>query len=143
MKALNVLLVGIGIFVGMTSVSAQEKQKKTAAERAELHTTRMTKVLELTDNQRAKVAELNLGVAMKNEAIRNDTTMTRVQKQEALKGNMEGRKTMLKTILTEEQFKKYEENEAAMIERKKARKEEMKKKKVESIENQSPDTEEL
>lgn len=118
MKALNVLLVGIILFVWTTNVSAQETEKKTAQERAEIHTTRMTKNLELTDQQKEKVSILNLGVAMKNEAIRNDQNMTKEQKQESLKGNMEGRKSMLKSILTEDQFKKLEEHEAAMQARK-------------------------
>lgn len=115
MKILKVLLIGI-LFLGIsTSVSAQEKLKKTPQERATAHTDHMTKSLVLSNEQRAKVAELNLGIAQKNEAVRSNTVMTKEQKQEALKGNLEGRKQQLQLILTPEQMKKFEEHQATKI----------------------------
>lgn len=122
MKILNVLLVGIALFAGVTSVSAQEKAKKTPAERAEMHTEKMTKALGLTADQRAKVAELNLGIAMKNEAIRNNQNMSKELKKESLKGNHDARMAQLKLILTEEQYKKAQEHEAQMKAKKEAKK---------------------
>lgn len=135
MKILNVLLVGVALIAGMTSVSAQEKSKKSAQERAELHTERMSKALNLTSDQRAKVAELNLGIAMKNDAIRNNTEMSKELKMESIKANNEARKTYIKTILTEEQLIKFEEHEAKMQAKKEAKKAEVKKKKVEQKES--------
>lgn len=142
MKILNVLLVGIALFAGVSTASAQEKKKLTPSERAERHTAKMTEVLGLTADQRAKVAELNLGVAMKNEAIRNDANMTPEQKKEAIKGNHEGRKAQLKLILTEEQFKKLEQHEAEMKAKRDAKKAEMKKKK-QKVKPASEELEEL
>lgn len=141
MKMLNVLLVGFAIIVGSTTVSAQEKSKKSPQERAEMHTERMTKALDLTSDQRAKVAELNLGVAMKNDAIRNNTEMSKELKMESIKGNNEARKTYIKTILTEEQLKKFEEHEAKMQAKKDAKKAEMKEKKAK--ENETAPVEEI
>ncbi|MEY3236116.1 MAG: hypothetical protein RI883_217 [Bacteroidota bacterium] len=122
---LNVLFVGIAMMIGTTAVSAQETVKKTAQERADANTKNMTKSLLLTPDQVLKVAELNLEVANKNEAIRNDVNITPERKKEFTRGNLDGRKSQLKLILTPEQFKKLEENEAkrkANISAKKAKK---------------------
>lgn len=127
MKVLKVLLIGLALVVGTSTVSAQEKTKKTPQERAEMHTARMANALELTADQRAKVAELNLGIAMKNDAIRNDANMSKEQKQESIKGNNEARMAQLKNILNEEQYKKALEFEAQRKAKKEARQEEMKK----------------
>lgn len=135
MKILNVLLVGVALIAGMTTATAQEKSKKTPLERAELHTERMTKALDLTSDQRAKVAELNLGIAMKNDAIRNNAEMSKELKMESIKANNEARKTNIKSILTVEQLKKFEEHEAKMQAKKEAKKTEMKKKKAEQKES--------
>jgi Spy/CpxP family protein refolding chaperone len=106
MKVLNVLLVGIALLVGTTNLSAQEKVKKTAKERAEMHTEKMTKELNLTPDQKTKVSELNLGVEMKNEAIHSDKNMSEETKKASLHGNNDAKMAQLKTILTEEQYKK-------------------------------------
>ena len=112
MKMLNVLVIGIALFVGLTSASAQEKSKKTPEQRAELHTERLTKVLGLNPDQRTKIAEFNLGVALKNESIRNNPTIPQEKKISSLKSNNEARKMMIKSVLTAEQIKKFEELEA-------------------------------
>ena len=120
---LNVLLVGIALLTGITAASAQEKTKKTPEQRAELHTERLTKVLGLNDDQRAKIAEFNLGIALKNEAIRSNTNMPQDSKISYLQSNNEARKMMIKTVLTEEQIKKFEELEAKREANKAAKKE--------------------
>jgi len=122
MKMLNVLFVGIALMIGTTAVSAQETIKKTAQERANAHTKHMTKALLLNPDQVSKVAELNLGVANKNEAIRNDVNMTQEMKKTYIQGNLEGRKTQLKMILNAEQFAKFESQEAKKMKNKAAKK---------------------
>ena len=112
MKMLNVLLVGIALCAGITAASAQEKNKKTPEQRAELHTEKLTKVLGLNADQRTKIAEFNLGIALKNESIRTNPNMPQETKISSLKSNNEARKMMIKTVLTEEQIKKFEELEA-------------------------------
>jgi len=117
MKRINLFfLSAIFCLAGFISFA----QNKSAEERAKNLTERMTKSLLLSSEQKEKVLALNTGVAQKNEAIRKNVNMTQEQKHEALKGNMEGRKASLKTILNEEQFKKFEKQEEK-------RKQEMKK----------------
>jgi Tfp pilus assembly protein PilV len=88
-------------------------QEKSAEERAAMQTEHMATNLGLSTEQKEKVAVLNLGVAQKNEAVRNNPVMTPEQKAEALKGNNEGRKNSLRTILTAEQFNLYEQQETS------------------------------
>ncbi len=121
---LNVLFVGIALMIGTTSASAQE----TVQERADMHTKQMTKTLALSSDQTSKVAELNLGVANKNEVIRNDVNLTPDRKKEYIKGNLDGRKIQLQMILTPEQYSKFEEQEANRIENKAEKKEKKEKK---------------
>lgn len=118
MKMLKVLFIGIALMIGTTAVSAQETVKKTAQERANAHTKHMTKALALTPDQASKVAELNLGVANKNEAIRKDVNMTQEMKKTYIQGNLDGRNTQLKMILNAEQFAKFEAQEAKKMENK-------------------------
>jgi hypothetical protein len=139
MKMLNVLLVGIALFAGITAASAQEKSKKTPEQRAELYTERLTKVLGLNADQRTKIAEFNLGIALKNESIRNNPNIPQEVKISSLQSNNEARKMMIKTILTEEQIKKFEELEA----KKDANKAEKAGKKEENKTSKEPVLEEL
>lgn len=121
MKMLKVLLVGIALFAGITAASAQEKSKKTPEQRAELHTERLTKVLGLNADQRTKIAEFNLGIALKNESLRNNPNIPQDVKISSLQSNNEARKMMIKTVLTQEQIKKFEELEAKKEENKAAK----------------------
>jgi protein CpxP len=128
MKRLNLILAtAILCFNSFSSFS----QEKTPEERAKHLTEKMTKSLLLSTDQQAKVLTLNTGIAQKNDAIRKNVNMSKEQKQEAIKGNMEARKSNLKMILNEEQYKKFEKLEEK-------RKEEFKKKHKEQKQDTPP-----
>lgn len=145
MKMLNAVLIGAALFIGATTATAQDqaKVKKTPIERAEMHTNKLTKELNLTEAQRAKVLELNIGIAQKNDAIRNDVNMTPAVKKESLKGNQVARDIHMKSILTEEQYKLYEVKKAEVQAKKDLKKEEIKGTKKAKKETVAPATEEL
>ena len=126
MKIKAIVLVGLVSVLSMTTVSAQEKEKKTPQERATMLTERMDKALVLTADQKAKISELNLGVALKNERIRKDATLTKDKKKEALEANKTSRDMNLKMILTPEQYSKLQKMQAKMQERREAYKEDKK-----------------
>jgi hypothetical protein len=107
----------------------EKKEKSTPAERATRLTNRMVKELALTAEQTQKISEINLGIASKNEDVRNNTTYTQEQKKEIVASNHVARKAMYKDVLTAEQFAKYEELEKKHLENKAAKKEEVKGKK--------------
>jgi hypothetical protein len=110
MGSIKVLLAGVAFIV---SANISYGQEKTAEERAAAQTEHMATSLGLSAEQKSQVAELNMGVVQKNEAVKQNPNMTQEQKAEAIKGNNEGGKNMLRTILTPEQFTKYEQQEAS------------------------------
>jgi Spy/CpxP family protein refolding chaperone len=126
MKIKAILLAGLVSSLTFTTVSAQEKEKRTPQERATMLTERMDKALVLTADQKGKISELNLGVALKNERIRKDASLTKDKKKEALEANKATRDYNLKMILTPEQYAKVEKMQAKMQERREAYKEDKK-----------------
>jgi hypothetical protein len=92
----------------------------------------MKNELTLTADQVEKVKTINLGIIQKNEGIRT-STMTAEEKKAAPKMNEEARDSMLKGVLTAEQFQKYEALKALKMETK-AKKAEIKKANVKKIE---------
>lgn len=143
MKLLNALLIGAALTFGASVASAQDqpKAKKTPVERAQMHTNKMAKELNLTEEQKAKVLEVNIGIAQKNDAIRNDPNMTHATKKESLKSTQDARDLQMKTILTEAQYKTYLERKAEIQAKKELKKEEIKKNK--KAKKEAPATEEL
>jgi hypothetical protein len=93
MRSMKLILGMLLVTAGLNTAVAQET---TAQERAQKQTESMTTNLELTEDQIPKVYEINLGVNLKNEAIRNNAEMSEESKKEAIKGNNDGRKAMLK-----------------------------------------------
>ena len=114
MRSMKLILGMLLVTAGLNTAVSPET---TAQERAQKQTESMTTNLELTEDQIPKVYEINLGVNLKNEAIRNNAEMSEESKKEAIKGNNDGRKAMLKNVLTEEQFAKYEQKEQMQIKR--------------------------
>jgi hypothetical protein len=103
MKALKFLTVGLVMF-SSTMVFSQ----KTAEEKATSQTSKMKTELGLSDEQSARVKEINLGIIQKNEGIMNNASLSETQKKEILKSNNEARMSMLKNVLSSEQYTKLE-----------------------------------
>lgn len=97
----------------------KEENQLTPGEIALKQTEKMNEMLDLTEEQLEKVRNLNLMVANKIDAIRKNENMTDERKKEFIAGNRKDHKRALQTILTEEQFQKYE---AHLAERKEMRK---------------------
>ena len=103
MKALKFLTVGLVMF-SSTMVFSQ----KNAEEKATSQTAKMKTELGLSDEQSARVKEINLGIIQKNEGIMNNASLSETQKKEILKSNNEARMSMLKNVLSSEQYTKLE-----------------------------------
>lgn len=114
MRSMKLIL---GMLLVTAGINAAVAQETTAQERAQKQTESMTTNLELTEDQIPKVYEINLGVNLKNEAIRNNAEMSEESKKEAITGNNDGRKAMLKNVLTEEQYTKFEQREQIQMRR--------------------------
>lgn len=103
MKTLKFLTVGL-VMLTSSIVFGQ----KTAEEKATSQTTKMKTELGLSDDQTAKVKEINLGIIQKNEGVMNNTSLSETQKKEIYKSNNDARMSMLKNVLTSEQYLKLE-----------------------------------
>jgi Spy/CpxP family protein refolding chaperone len=100
------------LVVMATTAKAQQRNQGTPEERAKSQTERLVKLLELTDEQTKKVQTINLDLAKKmDEAFRNNS-----DDREAMRGKMQEidteRDKKYKEILTDDQFKKYQEDKA-------------------------------
>jgi hypothetical protein len=103
MKALKFLTVGL-VMLSSTLVFGQ----KTAEEKATAQTTKMKTELGLSDDQTTRVNEINLGIIQKNEGVMNNASFSETQKNEMIKSNNDARMSMLKNVLTSEQYTKLE-----------------------------------
>lgn len=128
---------------GLTAFGQQDakQQKMTPEQRASHLTEKMVKQLELNADQAAKIAEINQGIAQKNENVRSATNMTAEQKKEVLESNRVARMSMYKNVMTAEQYAKCEAFEKERAARKEARQAERRsdRKKVESAPEEDPD----
>lgn len=103
MKALKIFTVGL-VMLSSTLVFGQ----KTAEEKATAQTSKMKTELGLSDNQATQVKEINLGIIQKNEGVMSNAGFSETQKKEIVKSNNEARMSMLKNVLTSEQYTKLE-----------------------------------
>lgn len=87
-------------------------QETPIEERVAAQTQAMAEKLSLTPEQKAQVGDINLAIARKNEAVRNDASMSEETKQQSYKGNKDARAQMIKPLLNADQLKTFEEMEA-------------------------------
>jgi len=119
---MKTLLVAAAFFCFMNLIA-----QTTAEERATAQSARMKTELNLTDDQYAKVYDINLGIVQKNDGIKNSTYSEEVKK-EIIRSNEMARRAMLKDVLTAAQYETLEKKAAKAI--KKKRREKAEKKEV-------------
>ena len=111
MKRYSILVL---LMISISQVHAQ--QDWSAQSRAAKVTDWMKANLQLNETQVMQVEPINLKYANRAQSIKNDKTLTRGQKLEALRADDLSKDNDLKSVLTQDQFKTYQ-----------AKKEEMKK----------------
>lgn len=107
---MKTLILAIAFLVGGSAMAQQQakRERKTAEERATNSTQKMTTKLGLDETQKSKIHDINLGIAQKNDAIRDNKSLTRDQKMAQLKEIQDSRNAQYKEVLTSEQYAKYE-----------------------------------
>jgi Spy/CpxP family protein refolding chaperone len=109
---MKTLILAMAMVVGGTAIAQQpqhqKRERKPAEERATNSAQKMKTKLSLDDAQTAKIHDINLGIAQKNDAIRDNTSLTREQKMTQLKANQDARNAQYKEVLTPDQYAKYE-----------------------------------
>jgi protein CpxP len=113
MKTLKLIFASLIISFGVNAQTGkmtklEAGQKKTPEERAKFQTENMKKELSLTNDQYDKAYQINLGIVQKNQALQ-DQKMTAEERRNAVKSNNEARMSMLKEVLTAEQYLKMQE----------------------------------
>jgi Spy/CpxP family protein refolding chaperone len=102
-------------FLCARSTHAQDSLKTKAETRAQKLTDKMKTALSLSDDQYAKVYDINLKYAKKNETLMEGSG-SKLSKFQALKSDNEEKTKELKAVLTKEQFDKYKEMQQEMKE---------------------------
>ncbi len=119
-KLILVMFMLVGLSGFTQKQGGMSGDKMTPEERADMMTQRLTKQLDLTAEQQAKVKALYLGQAQKHQEMmdaRKDKMMDAKEKMKDRRARMRAemmadrKKNMeqLKAILTEDQFNKFEE----------------------------------
>lgn len=107
---MKTFILAIVVLVGGTAMAQQQEKKepKTTEQRATGITEKMTAKLGLDATQKAKIYDINLGTAQKNDALRQNPSLTQEQKIAQLKENQDARKAQYKEVLSADQYAKYE-----------------------------------
>ncbi len=93
------------LFIPMLATAQQGQAKgMNADERARRQTDHMTEQLQLTENQQAQVAAINLKYAKKVDEMRGTGREQQAERREALKQMDEQKEQELQGVLTAEQF---------------------------------------
>ena len=95
------------LFISLTLLTTAYSQTKSPEERANEQTQNMKLELSLTAEQVNQLYEVNYGIIQKNEALKNSSYTEEVKKQ-ALQQNDQARNSMIKSILTENQYAIFE-----------------------------------
>ena len=106
-KVITALLL---FFAICTATSAQRGgERPSPEEMAARQTKQMTEKLQLDEAQTAKVKEINLTYAKKMQEVRDNNRGNREAMREAVTALQKEKSAELKTVLSEEQLKSYEE----------------------------------
>lgn len=107
---MKTLILAMALAVGGTAMAQQheKRERKPAEERANNSAQKMKTKLGLDDAQTAKIHDINLGIAQKNDAIRDNSALNREQKMAQLKETQNARNAQYKEVLTSDQYAKYE-----------------------------------
>jgi len=110
-RILKVLLSLAVLFIASQNILAQDvnqdRQKKTPEERAKLHTEKMTKNLELTNDQASQVYDIMFSQATQVDALRNNKDITKESRKEQMKSIFQVSDSKLQGIFSKEQTEKW------------------------------------
>jgi hypothetical protein len=113
MKTLKLILASVLISFGANAQKANvekvEKKEIAPEQRAKTQTEKMKSELNLSNEQYDKAYQINLGIVQKNQALQEQKFETEEERRSAIRMNNEARMSMLKNVLTEEQYTKMKE----------------------------------
>ncbi len=129
MKKIGLVVLATLLSTGM--MAQKETTKKSPEDKAKFQTEKMAAELTLTEEQKAKIYDINLKISQKNQSL-DEALMTAEERKKGKIANNEARKEMIKGVLSAEQMaileKKMEERKAEKMKRQENRKKLMKQK---------------
>ena len=117
MKKVFLVIALVVNFMSFGQEKMEKRQKMSPEERVKTQVEKMTKELNLNEKQVAQVTKLVKSKVAKREELKNEIKENRKENRSKMKAEMEATKAEMKKILTEEQFKKFEENAEARKEK--------------------------
>lgn len=96
----------VAVLMPFGASAQQQQQRPSAEDRAKMQTQMMKTQFNLTDDQVAKVNDVNLKYAKQMEATMSDNTIT--DKRAAMMQMSQNKETDFKAVLTPDQFQKYQ-----------------------------------
>ncbi|MFL5765393.1 MAG: hypothetical protein ACJ77K_15720 [Bacteroidia bacterium] len=127
----KIIFILFAVAIASVNSMAQEPgraQGKTPEERAENITKRLTKELDLSPEQQAKTKALILKQEQDRVKLQEQLKADREKMQAQMKQDHEQMKAQFQTLLSSDQFKKFEAKEKEMKEKQEARKDDRMKK---------------
>ncbi|MBE8721446.1 hypothetical protein C4F40_12010 [Sphingobacterium sp. Ka21] len=128
MRMKNLMLVLVAIFLSASAAIAQERgnrqgpgQNRTPEERAKAEVERLNTALSLDQSQRDSIYTYSLQQSTAQQALFQQGDGDRDKRIEKMRSFREKYDTKLKSILTEEQIKKYEEIQKERSQRRSSR----------------------
>lgn len=125
------------------AANAQDAPRKTMQDRTEMRTETMVKELGLSEEQAAKVKDLNERYGAKKEAMREQSKSEMAVKNEKHEALEKEFAAELKGVLTPEQFEKWEARQKEMTEKRMERRDQMKKEGMQMRKQEAPAKKEM
>ncbi|TJZ62251.1 hypothetical protein FAZ15_07030 [Sphingobacterium olei] len=126
----NLMLVLVVIFLSASATVAQERgnrqgagQNRTPEERAKAEVERLGTALSLNQSQRDSIYKYSLEQTKEQQALFQQGEGDREKRMEQLRSSREKYDTKIKSFLTEDQIKKYEEAQKERTQRRQPRNE--------------------
>lgn len=117
MKLKDLILTVVALAFAFT-VSAQEKEKKSAEDRAKAMTEKMAEKFELEGEKKDKLEKINLEFTQSLDKVKEDKSSDNEAKQAKVKSIMETRHAALAAVLTAEQLEELKKTEKQKMEAK-------------------------
>ena len=106
MKPIKLSVFMLGVLLSTAGFAQDKNTEATREQRMEMRSEKVAEKLELTDAQKAKVAEMRKETQMQREKIKSDVTTDETSKKAAMKEMRQNNKEKMTEILTPEQSQK-------------------------------------
>ncbi|MCH2228847.1 MAG: hypothetical protein MK105_00785 [Crocinitomicaceae bacterium] len=128
MNVLKSIVLGLTLIVGISAHAQRQDQKKSSEDKAARLSTKMIESLDLDENKSAEVSRINSEFMNKLEITKKDELMNKEAKKLQIEVAKQERDTQLKSLLSSDEYAKYEAMNAEKAEAKQEKKDNREKK---------------